>query len=551
MFLPACCSGLVSSGSPGPRAKQLQSRADPTYNRHPGKHRCPLAHRHGDRQPRAVRDGRRQSDPRCRQSRLDHRTRSSGHRSFARHAYFYSVGTTTSTLAGGPDYAFFTAPPAGSTQPIRIWAIGDSGNADDRAQAVRNAYASHTGTRYTDVWLMLGDNAYNDGTDTEYQSAVFNMYPTFLRQTVLWPTIGNHDANTSPPPYFQIFTLPRNGEAGGVASGTEAYYSFDYGNIHFICVDSMTSELSSGGPMMTWMQNDIASTTKNWIIAYWHHPPYSKGSHDSDMDQQLTQMRENAVPILENFGVDLVLTGHSHSYERSYLLDGHYGESGTLTSSMIKDSGSGRDDEADGAYVKPTGATAPHQGAVYVVAGSSGLTSGGSLNHPAMFISLDELGSMVLDIDGNRLDAKFLRETGAIEDHFTIIKGPGTGNTPPTVTITAPLNGTTFTAPAQIMISADASDADGSIETVEFFQGSTKLGEDTSAPYEFAWSNVAAGDYSLTAKATDNAGATSTSAAVGVNVTEREAFPRRPRSFRQPGVRGESTSRGPSPRART
>jgi acid phosphatase type 7 len=449
--------------------------------------------------------------------------------------YYYSVGTTTSTLAGGPDYAFFTAPPAGSTQPIRIWAIGDSGTADDRAQAVRNAYASHTGTRYTDVWLMLGDNAYNDGTDTEYQSAVFNMYPTFLRQTVLWPTIGNHDANTTPPPYFQIFTLPRNGEAGGVASGTEAYYSFDYGNIHFICVDSMTSELSSGGPMMTWMQNDIASTTKNWIIAYWHHPPYSKGSHDSDTDQQLTQMRENAVPILENFGVDLVLTGHSHSYERSYLLDGHYGESGTLTSSMIKDSGSGRDDEADGAYVKPTGATAPHQGAVYVVAGSSGLTSGGSLNHPAMFISLDELGSMVLDIDGNRLDAKFLRETGAIEDHFTIIKGPGTGNTPPMVTITAPLNGTTFTAPAQIMISADASDADGSIETVEFFQGSTKLGEDTSAPYEFDWSNVAAGDYSLTAKATDNAGATSTSAAVGVNVTEPGGLPAAPTKLQATG----------------
>jgi Big-like domain-containing protein len=226
--------------------------------------------------------------------------------------------------------------------------------------------------------------------------------------------------------------------------------------------------------------------------------------------------------------VDLVLTGHSHSYERSYLLDGHYGKSGTLTGSMIKDSGSGRDDQADGAYVKPTGATAPHQGAVYVVAGSSGQKSGGSLNHPAMFISLNELGSMVLDIDGNRLDAKFLRETGAIEDHFTIIKGLGTGNTPPTVKITAPLNGTTFTAPAQIMISADASDADGSIETVEFFQGSTKLGEDTSAPYEFAWSNVAAGDYSLTAKATDNAGATSTSAAVGVNVTKPVGLPAAP-----------------------
>jgi hypothetical protein len=449
--------------------------------------------------------------------------------------YYYSVGNTTNPLAGGPDFTFITAPPAGSTQPIRIWAIGDSGTADAGAVAVRDAYASHTGTRYTDVWLMLGDNAYDDGTDSEYQSAVFNMYPTFLRQTVLWPTIGNHDAHTNPPPYFQIFTLPKNAEAGGVASGTEAYYSFDYGNIHFICVDSMTSNRLQGGPMMTWLENDISSTTKNWIIAYWHHPPYSKGSHNSDTENELIEMRANALPILEAFGVDLVLTGHSHSYERSFLLDGHYGSSNTLKGSMIKDSGSGRDDEADGAYVKPTGATAPHEGAVYVVAGSSGHTSGGSLNHPAMFISLDRLGSMVLDIEGNRLDAKFLRETGAIDDHFTIIKGGGTGNSPPSVSITRPTNGAEFPAPANITITAQASDGDGTIDRVEFFQGSTKLGEDTSAPYEFTWGNIPAGGYSLTAKATDNLRATSTSTAVNVSVTEPGGLPAAPTNLQATG----------------
>jgi hypothetical protein len=437
--------------------------------------------------------------------------------------YYYSVGTTTAVLAGGADFTFITAPAEGSTQPVRIWAIGDSGTASAEAAAVRDAYAAFTGTRYTDVWLMLGDNAYSNGTDAEYQAAVFNMYPTFLKQTVLWPTIGNHDTggSISPPgdlPYYQMFTLPTSGQAGGVPSGTEDYYSFDVGNIHFICLDSMTSDRSSNSPMMNWLQTDISSTTRNWIIAYWHHPPYSKGSHNSDTELQLIEMRARALPILENFGVDLVLTGHSHSYERSFLLDQHYGSSSTLTPAMIKDAGSGREDEPDGAYRKATGGTAAHEGAVYVVAGSSGHTSGGSLNHPAMFISLNELGSMVLDISGNRLDAQFLRETGAIQDHFTIIKGTGTGNTPPSVSITSPANGASFTAPAQIAIQAAASDSDGSVAKVEFFQAATKLGEDLTEPYQFVWDNVPAGNYSLTAKATDNVAAVSTSAAVAITV---------------------------------
>jgi hypothetical protein len=101
---------------------------------------------------------------------------------------------------------------------------------------------------------------------------------------------------------------------------------------------------------------------------------------------------------------------------------------------MIKDSGSGRPAEG-GAYQKPSAGPAPHEGAVYAVAGSSGQTSGGTLNHPAMFISLNQLGSMVLDVDGIRLDAKFLRETGAIADSFTIIKGDVAATPTPTAVL--------------------------------------------------------------------------------------------------------------------
>jgi hypothetical protein len=342
--------------------------------------------------------------------------------------YYYSVGTSAGPLTGGDADTFFvTAPGAGVSRPTRVWVLGDSGTANASAAAVRDAYYAFAGTSHTDLWLMLGDNAYETGTDAEYQAAVFNMYPTMLRKSVLWPTIGNHDTagSSNPPaslPYFAMFTLPTNGEAGGTPSGSERYYSFDYGDIHFICLDSMTSNRTQAGPMLTWLQSDLASTTAKWIVAFWHHPPYSKGSHDSDVETALVEMRQNALPLLEAAGVDLVLAGHSHSYERSYLIDGHYGTSSTFTEAMKKDGGSGRED-GTGVYRKPTDGAGAREGAVYAVAGSSGKISGGTLNHPAMFVSLNNLGSLVLDFDGSRLDVKFLRETGAVADYFTIVKG--------------------------------------------------------------------------------------------------------------------------------
>lgn len=92
-------------------------------------------------------------------------------------------------------------------------------------------------------------------------------------------------------------------------------------------------------------------------------------------------------------------------------------------------------------------------------------------------------------------------------------------NVPPTVSITSPANNAGFSAPASISISANAADSDGSVSKVEFFNGSTKLGEATTAPYTYTWTNVAAGNYVLTAKATDNGNASTVSTAVNVSVT--------------------------------
>jgi hypothetical protein len=348
--------------------------------------------------------------------------------------YYYSVGTGGQVLAGGtPDFRFTTNPASGTSVPTRIWALGDSGTGYAAQYSVRDATYLHAAQRNPDLVLLLGDNAYDDGLDSEYQSFFFNVYPNTLRQTPVWPTLGNHDTagSTIPSvnyPYHQIFTLPTNGEAGGIPSTTERYYSFDRGNIHFICLDSMTSDRSSGGPMGLWLQSDLAACTKTWIIAYWHHPPYSKGSHDSDGEAPMALMRTGILPLLEAGGVDLVLCGHSHSYERSCLLNGHYGTSDTLTASMKIDPGNGREN-GTGVYRKPLNGPRGHLGTVYAVVGSSGSVHSGVLNHPAMVANSMMLGSMIIDVNGTRLDASFIRPTGSplgstysVADSFTILK---------------------------------------------------------------------------------------------------------------------------------
>ena len=367
--------------------------------------------------------------------------------------YHYAIGNAEKTLLADADTHFITSPPHGTRQPIRTWVIGDAGTASAKGNEglqakVRDAYYKFTGDRPTDLWLMLGDNAYSTGTDVEHQIAVFDMYRDILKKSVVWPTLGNHDAGsaasiTQSGVYYDIFTLPTLGQAGGLMSGTEAYYSFDYGNIHFICLDSEGTDRSPGGAMLTWLKNDLAVTKQDWIITYWHHPPYTKGSHDSNTESKLVEMRTNALPILEAGGVDLCLTGHSHSYERSYLLNGHYGTQDTLTAKMKRDSGDGKPD-GTGAYQKATLGPGMHEGAVYVVAGSSGKVSNkneksakrGFLDHPAMLVSLARLGSMVLDVEGNRLDATFLSETGERLDYFSIVKGKAMK--PSNTTSTAP-----------------------------------------------------------------------------------------------------------------
>lgn len=359
--------------------------------------------------------------------------------------YYYSVGSYALQLTSADNQHYFrTNPPAGTRGEYNFWVIGDSGMGNDDQRAVRDGFLSANQGRHIDGWIMLGDNAYgsgiDDGTQAHYQDGVFeNMYESILQNTVLWPALGNHDYNNhipfSPAPaYFDIFSLPVNAEAGGVPSGTEKYYSYNYGNIHFIVLDSYDEDRSASGPMATWLTADLQQNSAEWTVAYWHHPPYTKGSHNSDnwnfLDGELVEMRENILPLLEEYGVDLVLNGHSHSYERSFLLDSHYGYSDELTASMVLDYGTGSGNDCP--YRKSTTLTKAHQGTVYAVVGCSSKLSDVASDwpHPVMaHADADHLGSMLLTVKNNELSAAFLGTDGGIMDAFTILKNTGIRDT--------------------------------------------------------------------------------------------------------------------------
>lgn len=336
--------------------------------------------------------------------------------------YYYSVGTYTGALQGGSESYFRTAPVPGSTRPIRVWVLGDPGTGFPVQRAVRDAYERASVGIHTDLVLTLGDNAYSDGTERQFDVRFFDVYRQPFKRAVLWPAFGNHDARnasskTESGVYYDLFTLPCLGEAGGVPSGSEAWYAFDFGNAHFICLDSQDTDLSEQGRMVPWLRRDLAANRQLWTIAFWHHPPYSKGPHDSDTetgrDRRMTDMREKAVPILEAAGVDLVLCGHSHLYERSHPLRGHIGKSSSFRSSMIM----GHSDSPGG-----------FKGTVYVNAGSAGHPSDPAslhgLNHPAMAVSMNVAGSLFLDIAGPRLRAVFLDAAGTERDAFVLTKRP-------------------------------------------------------------------------------------------------------------------------------
>jgi hypothetical protein len=208
----------------------------------------------------------------------------------------------------------------------------------------------------------------------------------------------------------------------------------------------MVSSRALDSPMMAWLSSALANTEKDWIIAYWHHPPYSFAGHHSDFEAPSIEMRQYAGPILENYGADLVLCGHNHDYERSFLIDGHYGYSWELQPEMILDNSLGRDPAP---YRKPAGGIGSHCGTIYTVCGCSGQGGEGDdgvARHPVTALTRGGFGSMVIEVDGLRLTARFLRPDASVDDQFTIDKSMNATNQP-LMTITRSTNGAILSWP--------------------------------------------------------------------------------------------------------
>jgi acid phosphatase type 7 len=343
--------------------------------------------------------------------------------------YFYKISDNKKEKLTDATYFFKTNPAIGSEQPIRIWALGDFGCSSESQYDVRDAIVNFTKEKPVDVWIWQGDNAYTYGKDEEFQKHVFAHYQNqFFKNTSTYPSPGNHDYaglhDSSLPPYFKIFDMPANGEAGGIASGTEAYYSVDFGNVHLISLNSEEKAADGSylydpnGTQATWLKKDLEANKLPCVIAYWHKPSYSKGSHDSDTEDFMFKIRENVNPILEKYNVDLVIAGHSHVYERTHPLRNHFGKDDTFSASEHIFANSNSTSE----YIVPKNKP---QGVIYVVNGSGGQLGGKQPGFPlnsAIYTNNEIGGSMIIDVEGKKLNAKWIASNGQILDQFNISK---------------------------------------------------------------------------------------------------------------------------------
>jgi 3',5'-cyclic AMP phosphodiesterase CpdA len=230
--------------------------------------------------------------------------------------YNYTLQMNGANLTNGTD-RLVTAPAPG-TATTRFIAFGDSGVGSPEQYALARLMAAD---RF-DFLMHLGDIVYGSSattgpaTHTGYQNWFFDVYRDILRGKPVFPTIGNHDdAIGAGRAYRDVFVLPEEGASATYPDHAERFYSFDYGPVHFVSLDTETAFLDTARrqAQIAWLQGDLAATTREWKVVFFHRPPYSTGfEHGSDLT-----IRSVFSPIFEQNGVQLVLSGHDHDYERT------------------------------------------------------------------------------------------------------------------------------------------------------------------------------------------------------------------------------------------
>ena len=214
--------------------------------------------------------------------------------------YCYAIAGLTTRIG------FRTAPPPGADASVRFAVFGDSGDGGVGQAAVRDRLQSLP----ADLILHTGDVAYETGTLDQFEQRFFRVYQRMLESVPIFPIAGNHEHySTGAGPFLEVFDLPENGSE----FGREYWYSFDFGDVHFVGLD--TEQL--GAEQEAWLDRDLSQSHRRWTVVYFHRPPFSAGYHGNAAD-----VEQAFVPILQSHGVPIVFAGHEHSYERTRPIGG-------------------------------------------------------------------------------------------------------------------------------------------------------------------------------------------------------------------------------------
>jgi uncharacterized protein (TIGR03437 family) len=225
--------------------------------------------------------------------------------------YFYRV-LADGLLLEADGLAFRTAP---ASDGFLFLAIGDSGMGTPEQSLVASRMAREPAA----LLIHTGDVAYPIGSFATYQAYYFEVYRELMSRIPFFPSLGNHDVEGDLGiAYKSVHSLPSAGVPDGHAGH---YYSFDWGAAHFVALDSTLLLHETAVRMqLQWLERDLQRTRKPWRIAYWHHPPYDPVRGEG---AEARTARERALPILERYGVQLVLNGHAHAYERTKPMLGY------------------------------------------------------------------------------------------------------------------------------------------------------------------------------------------------------------------------------------
>jgi hypothetical protein len=228
--------------------------------------------------------------------------------------YYYRVileGDTTDC-----EY-FYTANPS-TTKRVKFFVIGDTGSPYPGVSSTEEQFqvTEKILMRDYDFGLHAGD--VNQGVGEEYDFIFYKGYKDVLKNAPIFTSIGNHDTyHDDAQTYLRSFNLPHNNP-----DSTERYYSFNYGHAHFIALDT-NIPYYPGSPQHDWLKQDLESDKRGetmWTFIYFHHPPWSEGwpGYPGEIS-----VRNELVPLFEQYNVDMVFNGHTHDYERG-LLNGVY-----------------------------------------------------------------------------------------------------------------------------------------------------------------------------------------------------------------------------------